>query len=158
DLTRTHLDDKTAEDRRIDGDIDRHVLAGHALQRCLQFVLLRSAQLVRGNHIGGDFATMFSSNLAESGNDAGQCKETAVPRDDAQEISNQTLDACLVGNGADGVKLVFRGKHRTGDQSLEVFASAQKRLETVKIFFHSCNGFRVERELEKRSGVTLCDT
>ncbi len=84
---------------------------------------------------------MFGSNLAESGDDARQREEAAVARNDAQEISDQTLDARLVGKGADGVKLVFRRKHRTGDQPLEVFASAQKRLETVKIFSTAATDF-----------------
>ncbi len=84
---------------------------------------------------------MFGSNLAESGDNARQGEETTVPRDNAQEISDQTLDARLVGESADGVKLIFRRKYRTGNQSLEVFASAQKRLETVKIFSTAATDF-----------------
>ncbi len=72
-----------------------------------------------------------------------QCKETAVLRDDAQEIPDQTLDASLVGDSANGVKLVFRRKHRTGNQTPEVFASAQKRLEAAKILFHRRDGIRI---------------
>ncbi len=65
---------------------------------------------MRGNDVGGNFATMLCCDTAESGNDARQGEEATVACDDTQEIPDQTLDARLVGDRADSVKLVFRRK------------------------------------------------
>ncbi|CAI2932525.1 protein of unknown function [Aminobacter niigataensis] len=158
DLARAHLHDQAAEQRRIYGDRDRHILAGDAFQRCLEFRFLGCRQRMRRGHFSRGLATMLGSDLAERLDHAGQGEKAAIARHEAKEVASQAGDLGLVGDRRDSLFLVFAGEDRALDQAVEIGAAIKQSGETTKVGFYLCNGACFEREIEQRSSITLSNT
>ena len=67
---------------------------------------------------------------------------------DSQKISGQPRDAGLGKDRRERLELLIGVEHRAADETIEVGAAGDKRVELIEIFFDGVDSLIVEGELE----------
>jgi hypothetical protein len=148
----------TANRRRLVGVGVRQILAGNAFLRGLEVGRVGRRQGMGRGNVRCSFTAMFGGEATERLDHGGNREQAAIVCDDAQEISGETGDLRLVGDGRDGTGLIFAGKYRAFDQTPKIGAIGEHFFKAVQIGLDLSDRFGLLREGEQRTRIAFCDT
>ena len=139
-------------------DVERHVLAERRLQRRLQLGDVLVRQRLGAGDFGRDLAAMLGGKPRNALIMPGTANSRRLPRGDLEEIADEAADAGLVGDGADGARLVLGGEHRAAHEALQVGALVDEGGEAIDVLFDGGQRSGLVGEFEQRVGIALGDT
>src|SRR5690242_11187392 len=104
-----HLDDESADEARVDFDVEVDVGLGDVAQRRLDVVQNPIRRTLRQDDLGPDDALRLSHEFTEGANHVGQREKAALRGDETDEVADETAETGPIQDGADGAGL-FLGR------------------------------------------------
>ena len=153
DHPRPGLDDKAAEDRRIDrsGEADR--ASEQPLELVLQGLRLGLRQGLRRDHLGGGLAPRLGPQRLIGADHVENGIEPAVLRRQQDELGRQPGNGCPLQNGVERPDLVGGGKHRIAHQPHQVGRLVHQGREAVESLADILDRLFLLRQLEQRRRI-----
>jgi hypothetical protein len=139
DHAAAEFDNEATDDRRIDIHVERNVLARHRLQRGLEGIEILVAELFGHRHISGRLALELRHQRTESADHLIHGEQPPIGGKDFQEIGGNARNTGLFEHRRQCLHLRIGRKNWTANETLQISAVRQHRIELVEVGFDGVN-------------------